>query len=428
MAPASQIPNHPQTAPVDSEGDAFAPGCTVFLDNACTNFARSLAFTNGGAASYTRCNGANFQWTIDPDPQDRSRVAIKAPDGRYLAASNIRNGAPLCMVSHPQYWHTYQGQGQGSYWLHTEQCQDAGFLHTWSNSSDEGAGISVFTNKHDDGSWQGSGWQALEAYTTGMSWRFRPTAEYKSWKAEQRQSGACCLSCTGCPKCQQAIKDSETAKNESTQASEKLRRQLEQREQALAAREANLGTREGQCDEKEKNLNEKEKQFGPREEEFQQREAAMKQHEEDLAKQEQKVKQGEERLKKSKKGGAAEHLESQQKADSLTEENERLRKELEAAKASVDEAKEQLRLQKQQQGSGASHRRSGGIPPPIVQPRFIKLSHTLPKQTRPAQVLPKQTRPSQVLPRQEKPAAGLPGYSKGQMERFQAVQKATSVN
>lgn len=426
MAPASQIPNHPQIVPVDSEGDAFAPGCTVFLDNACTNFARSLAFTSQGAASYMRCDGANFQWTIDTDLQDRSRIAIKAPDGRYLAASNTRNGAPLCMVSNPQFWYTYQGQGRGSYWLHTEQCQDAGFLHTWNNRSDEGAGIAVFTNRHDDGSWKGNGWQALEEWTNGMSWRFRSTAEYKTWKAEQRKSGACCWSCTGCPKCQQAIKESDAARNESTQAAEKLRQQLDQREQALSKREENLSSREGQWKEEEKQLHERETQLGPREEEIKQREAQVRQREEDLAKQEQKVKQGEERLKKSKKAGPADSLESQRKADELAEENERLRKDLETAKASVGEAKEQLRLQKQQQGSGASHTR-GGIPPPIVQPRFINLSHTLPKQTRPAQVLPKQTRPSQILPRREKPGAGLPGYSKGQMERFQAVQRATSV-
>ncbi|KAI7279680.1 hypothetical protein KC345_g5203 [Hortaea werneckii] len=272
-------------------------------------------------------------------------------------------------------------------WLHTYNL-DAGFLHTWDNRQDEGAPVAVYTNKRNDGVWIGNGWQTFEPYTAGMSWRFRPTPEYAQWKAKQKESGACCLSCTGCPKCQQAIKDSESAKKESEQASDKLRAQLDQREQALAKREENLGIREGQCEEKEK-------QIGPREEEIQQREAAMKQHEEDLAKQEQKVKQGEERLKKSKKGGAAEHLETQQKADNLTEENERLQKELEAAKASVDEAKEQLRLQKQQQGSRASHR-SGGIPPSIIQPRM--------------------------------PGAGLSGYSKGQMERFQAVQKATSVN
>ncbi|KAI7450689.1 hypothetical protein KC336_g229 [Hortaea werneckii] len=426
MAPVSQIPNHPPAAPVDSEGDAFPPGCSFYLDNACTNFTRSFALTNQGGASHSECQGAIFQWTINFDVQNRSRVAIKAPDGRYLAASNAGNGAALCLVAHVQPWYIYQGQGHGSYWLHTDQCQDAGFLHTWDNRQDEGAPVAVYTNKRNDGVWIGNGWQTFEPYTTGMSWRFRPTPEYAQWKAQQRESGACCLSCTGCPKCQQAIKDSEAAKKESTEASDKLREQLDQREQALAKREEDLATREGQCEEKEKNLNEEEKQLGPRQEEIQQRETAMKQREEDLAKQEQKVKQGEGRLKKSKKGGAAEHLESQQKADNLTEENERLRKELEAAKASEDEAKEQLRLQKQQNGSGAS-RRSGEIPPSIIQPRMIRPSQTLPKQTRPAQILPKQTRPSQILPRREQPGAGLPGYSKGQMERFQAVQKATSV-
>lgn len=395
MAAPSQIPGHPQAAAVDSDGEAFPSGAKFFLDNVCSGFQCALAFDTG---KYNGALAANrtelfYRWTIYYNNDDRSKIALQFMDGRYLYAPQNKYGSWFNLSKEMCWWYVYRGCSPGTFWLSTSQMPD-GFMHTWQNNSGEGS-VALFTNRDPNASeTYNCNYGAFEQWTTGLSWRLRPTPEYQQWKANRNssqtgqqsdQQGLCCNNCgQKCPAYQQAMKEVEATKAQNAERAAKRNRELEEAQAASTRRE--------------EDINKREKEITGREQKTRDSEADLKKREEDLKKREEKARAAEERVQNSEQSGPAEHLASQQENDKLVAENKQLREDLEATKRQIADL--QRRAQQQQ------HRPSGGI----------KLSMREPSKTLPPKVLP-----SKVLPKQERPAQNLPnGWNPGLVKKFEA--------
>ena len=347
---------------------------------------------------------AAFKWIIQYSDNDRSKIAIKSSqNGRYMAASYPeKQGSRFWLSEQLQWWYVYQGDNRqpSAYWLHTNQCPNAGFLHTWNNSTDEGAPVLLHRNREPDGNgnWVGSGFGALEDHTTGMSWRFRPTSEQQQWKANQRtasqqtqQSGLCCNNCgRNCPVYQEAMKEVEATKIQNADAASKRNQELDSLQATIQERMGGLDTREVEIKDREQRCQRRGKQC-------QDSETALKKR------------NAEHRAEESKSANTANTSTDQQQQQPRTEmkdedelaENEQLRRDLEETRKQNDELQQKVRRQSQQQqqlpirstlrppsktfdfklqGTQGSDRQ---LPPPIVPPPQVRPAPTLPRDYNP---------------------------------------------
>ncbi|KAK4550223.1 hypothetical protein LTR36_003190 [Oleoguttula mirabilis] len=434
MAAPSLIPNHPQAAVVDSEGDAFPSGSVFYLDNVCSGFQQSLAFDTNlpGTSTWTGRKGPNigFRWTVEYSDGDRTKIALQNYHGGYLAITGTQHASRLWLSNSIIWWYAYQSDhNPPTFWLSSSQSPDA-FLHTWDCNGNDGADVLVFTNRDvNSGNTYGLDYERFDRISPGLSWQFRPSPEYLEWKQNNRQAvqpsqqrqpsqqGVCCNECgQRCPSYQNAMKEVEAAKGQNDDLASKIanmQASLTGREEELTKREQGIAAREQQCQATESDMHKRGSALTGRENDFASKEKSVAAREEEAKKQEdimsasrEEVRAAEQRVKDSEQAGPADHLARQQESDKLAAENKQLRADLEAAKRQIAA----LRTQPQQ-SQQSQHGPSRTLPPSHT----FKLSIRHGGQTLPPLMLVKQETPAQSLQK---------GYNPDLLERFEAGRKA----
>lgn len=398
--PPSNIPNHPRVQLLDWENDAFPTGSSYYIKNVCSSGNQALTFNHNvpGATTCPPRDVLDCKWFVQFDGNDRSKVALKdARTGKYLASSSPNCKAQMCLNEYPNWWYVYQGGVPGSYWLGTTQVED-GFLHTWDCYQGEGAYIGMFTNRDaNSGTLYNMPYSEFEKWSYGMSWALDPTPELKKWKDEQKQAA-------------------NKAQNDAAATDE-----LRKREQAVAEKEKQAQQVEADVKQRSDDLAKREQELASKEQAIDEKVQSQSKADEELKKREEAVSAAEERIKKNKKGGKAEHLATQEEADSLKGETKDLQKELDAARSEIKQLRQQLHQAQNQQraATGSGNRISmNGYKFPSIR---------TPEAKRPERKLPERKLPPQTLPGREKPSPSLPkGYNTDMLKRFEVGRKAMS--
>ena len=395
MATPSDIPNHPLVQMLDYQGDAFPSGSSYYIKNLCSNFYQALAFNHSvpGAVTCTAQPDTDCKWLIQYENNDRSRIALKsARNGRYLAATSADCRAPMGLSDQTVWWFVYQGGSPGTYWLSTSQTKDC-FLHTWNCEKNEGSLVASFTNRDRNSNWRdyyNAPYSMFEQWTTGMSWGLDPTPELMQWKEQQKVF----------PQAQMSEQDIE--------ALQKRERELADKEKQLQQRDTELQQKAHSCDEREQNLKSKEEVFVKRSQDFEKSYDGLKKREE-------AIQAAEERVRKSKKGGKADLLATQ-------EENDKLQADLKSANDQLRSANDHIAKLKQ---DGQQHRQASSRTP--TQTSTLAFSIRSPERTVPPKKSPDTKTPERKTLDFKRPGQSLPnGYNPNMMARFEAGRKAMS--
>lgn len=393
MATPSDIPDHPLVQMLDYQGDAFPSGSSYYIKNLCSNFYQALAFNHSvpGAVTCTAQPDPDCKWLIQYENDDRSRIALKsARNGRYLAATSADCRAPMGLSDQMVWWFVYQGGAPGTYWLSTSQTKDC-FLHTWNCEQNEGSLVASFTNRDRNPEWRdyyNAPYSMFEQWTTGMSWGLDPTPELMQWKEQQKAS----------PQAQSSHQDSGALSN---------------REQELAEKEKQLQQREAELQQKAHDYVERQQDLKAKEEAFDKRSQDFEKSYDELKKREEAVQAAEERVKKSKKGGKADLLATQEEKDKLQMDLGNIQDQLRSANEQITKLKQETQQRKQA---------SSQTP---VKTRSLFFSIRSPEPTVPSKKLPDTKTPERKTIDLKRPGQSLPaGYNTSMMNRFEAGRKA----
>jgi chromosome segregation ATPase len=117
---------------------------------------------------------------------------------------------------------------------------------------------------------------------------------------------------------------------------------VEKREAALAEKEKLVEDREAEFQRKNDEIAKQEQDVASKEQAFDKKRQDFEKRLDDLKKREEAVRAAEDRVKKSKKGGQAELLATQEENDKLKDKTKDLQKELEAAKGQAAQLKAEL--------------------------------------------------------------------------------------
>jgi hypothetical protein len=196
--------------------------------------------------------------------------------------------------------------------------------------------------------------------------------------------------------------------------------QIKKREEALVESERLMEEREADSQRKNEELAKREQDVASTERTSDKRILDFEKRLDDLKKREEAVRAAEDRVKKSKKGGQAEHLTTQEENDRLKNKTKSLQKELEAAKGQVV----QLRAELEKAGKGASTSRI-----PVLGGSRACFSIRPPEVKRPSQRLPEIKPPGQGLPQRKRPGQSLPsGFDADMLKRYAAGRRAMAMS
>jgi DNA repair exonuclease SbcCD ATPase subunit len=198
------------------------------------------------------------------------------------------------------------------------------------------------------------------------------------------------------------------------------RERVEKREAALAEKEKLIEDREAESQRKNDEIAKREQDVASKEQAFDKKRQDFEKRLDDLKKREEAVRAAEDRVKKSKKGGQAELLATQEELDKSKDKTKDLQKELEAAKGQVA----QLKAEFEKTGKSESTSRVS-----IASGSRAYFSIRAPEVKRPSQKLPDIKPPGQDLPERKRPGQGLPGgFDADMLKRYEAGRKAMAMS
>jgi hypothetical protein len=400
MASPSEIPNHPVVQVLDTQSDAFPTGASYHIKNLCSNFRQTLALNpdvpGGGTFTSTAQPSPDCKWLIQYENDDRSRVAFKsARNGLYLAITSPDCKSPMRLSEQIVFWWVHQGSAPGTYWFASTQSEDC-FLHTWDCQQTEGSLVASFTNRDPKwGNFYNQPYSVFEEFSTGMSWGLDPTPELLQWKQQQK-----------------AVSEGQEKMQDDGQ--------VKKREAAVVEKERLVKEREADFQRKKNELAKREQDVASKEQASDKRIQDLEKRLDDLKKREEAVRAAEDRIKKSKKGGQAEHLATQEEKDKLKDKTKDLQHELEEAKGQVIELKAEL----EKAGKAESTSRVS-----VLSGSKAFFSIRSPEVKRPLQKLPDIKPPGQALPERRRPGQSLPhGYNADMLKRYEAGRKAMAMS
>ena len=177
-----------------------------------------------------------------------------------------------------------------------------------------------------------------------------------------------------------------------------------------------LEDREADSKQKNDELAKREQDVASKEQAFDKKRQDFEKKLDDLKKREEAVRAAEDRVKKSKKGGQAELLATQEENDKLKDKTKDLQKELEAAKGQAAQLKAELEKTGKSESTSRVSIASGSRAYFSIRPPEVK---------RPSQKLPDMKSPGQGLPERKRPGQSLPGgFDADMLKRCEAGRKA----
>jgi chromosome segregation ATPase len=197
--------------------------------------------------------------------------------------------------------------------------------------------------------------------------------------------------------------------------------QIQKRDAALAERERLIEERETDSKRKNDEMAEREQEIASKEQALDKNRQESEKRLDELKKREEAVRAAEDRVRKSKKGGQAELLATQEEKDGLKDENRDLQTQLEAARGQVTRLKAELETATKGEPTSRVANLSGSTK--------AYFSIRSPEVKRPSQRLPEIKQLSQGLPERKRPGQSLPGgYDPDMLKRYEAGKKAMAMS
>jgi DNA repair exonuclease SbcCD ATPase subunit len=199
--------------------------------------------------------------------------------------------------------------------------------------------------------------------------------------------------------------------------------QIKKREAALEEREKLIEEREMDSKRKNDELFKRDQEIASKEQSLDKKCQESEKRLDELKKREEAVRAAEDRVKKSKKGGQAEFLATQEEKDGLKDKTRDLQTQLEAARGEVTRLKAELEKATKK---GEPTSRVSILSGSTTKAYFSIRS---PEVKRPSQRLPEIKQLSQGLPERKRPGQSLPGgYDPDMLKRYEAGKKAMAIS
>jgi len=186
-----------------------------------------------------------------------------------------------------------------------------------------------------------------------------------------------------------------------------------ERERLIEDREVDVQRRRDELSKREQDVTSKEQASDKRTQDIEKRL-------DELKKREEAVRAAEDRVKKSKKGGQAELLATQEEKDRLKDTTRDLQNQLEAANGQIAQLKAEIETARKGQSTSQVSVLSGSKAHFSIRPPEVK---------RPSQRLPDIKTPGLALPERKRPGQSLlSGYDLDMLKRYEAGKKAMAMS